>query len=90
MEKEEMVNVPYIVHESAMARAERTVKKLWIALLLVICLLVATNGAWIFYESQWQTVQTTVTQDVDAGVGGRAIINDGVHINGESATDSNG
>lgn len=90
MENEQMLNIPYIAHESAMARQERTIKKLWVALLLVICLLVATNGLWIWYESQWTTVETTVTQDVDAGVGGRAIINDGVHINGESATDSNG
>lgn len=86
----EQLNVPYIVHESAMARQERTIKKLWVVLLLVICLLVATNGLWLWYESQWTTVETTITQDVDAGVGGRAIINDGVHINGESTANSNG
>ena len=55
--------VPYIVHESAMARQERTIKRLWIALILVICLLVATNGAWIAYEAQFETV--TVTQEVE-------------------------
>lgn len=59
--------VPYIVHESAMARMERTHKRLWIALILVICLLVATNGAWLWYESQWETVETwqDVWQEAD-------------------------
>lgn len=56
--------VPYIVHEAAMARQERTIKRLWIALILVISLLVITNGAWIWYESQMEDV--SVTQEVDA------------------------
>lgn len=59
--------VPYIVHESAMARMERTIKRIWIALILVICLLVATNAAWIWYESQWEIVETwqEVEQEAD-------------------------
>ena len=32
--------------------------------------------------------EITVTQDLDSGEGGDAIINDGVHIYGESATNS--
>jgi len=58
---------------------------------LIIALL-GTNLGWLIYESQWQVVETstqTITQDVDSGEGGDAIINDGVHINGESETDSN-
>ena len=59
--------VPYIVHESAMARQERTIKRLWILLILVISLLVATNGAWLWWESQWETVETwqDVWQEAD-------------------------
>ena len=61
--------VPYIVHEGMMARAERTAKRLWITILLLIVLLVGTNGAWIWYESQFQYYQTTqeVTQESDYG-----------------------
>ena len=55
--------VPYIVHEAAMARQERTVKRLWIVVVLLIVLLVATNAGWIWYESQWEVVDTT-TQEV--------------------------
>ena len=42
-------SVPYIVHESSMARMERQIKRLWITVLVLIVMLVATNGAWIWY-----------------------------------------
>lgn len=42
-------NVPYIVHEASMARMERQIKRLWITVLVLIVMLVATNGAWIWY-----------------------------------------
>ena len=42
-------NVPYFVHEASMARMERQIKRLWITVLVLIVMLVATNGAWIWY-----------------------------------------
>jgi len=45
-----------------MARQERTIKRLWIIVLVLIILLAATNGAWIYYESQFETAETV--QDV--------------------------
>ena len=42
-------NVPYFVHEASMARMERQIKRLWITVLVLIVMLVATNGAWICY-----------------------------------------
>ena len=61
--------VPFIVHEGMMARAERTAKRLWITILLLIVLLVGTNGAWIWYQSQFEYCQTTqeVMQDSESG-----------------------
>lgn len=50
-----------------MARFERTVKRLWIVVILLILLLAATNGAWIWYENQF--VEESVTQEVDTGNG---------------------
>lgn len=82
-------DVPYIVHESIMARMERMIKRLWILCIILILLLAGTNGAWIWYENQFMDESLTVTQDLDSGNGGDAVINDGVHINGESETDSN-
>lgn len=81
--------ISYAAHEGMMARMERTIRRLWILCIILIVLLAGTNGAWIWYESQFMDESLTVTQDLDSGNGGDAVINDGVHINGESETDSN-
>ena len=60
-------NVPYIVHEASMARMERQIKRLWITILVLIFLLVGTNGAWLYYESQRETIYQEVTQEADTG-----------------------
>lgn len=75
--------VPYIVHESAMARQERTIKRLWILLILVISLLVATNGAWLWWKTQWEVVETEITQENNGGYN-NYIGNDGDIYNGEA------
>lgn len=41
-------NVPYIVHESSMARMERHIKRLWIAVIVAVCMLFASNAGWLF------------------------------------------
>lgn len=66
-----MEPVPYIVHESAMARLERTIRRLWILCIVMFLAFVISNGAWIYYESQWQVLESTeqtVTQDGDANL----------------------
>lgn len=62
--KESRQTVPYIVHEADMARQERTIKRLWILAILLVVLLVGSNCAWIFYESQF--VDEVVTTEIDA------------------------
>ena len=66
-EKNAPENVPYLVHESEMARAERIIKRLWITTLILIFLLVGTNAAWMYFESQWETVYQEVVQEADNG-----------------------
>lgn len=61
--------VPYVAHESDMARLERTSRRLWIVLLVLIVLLAGSNGAWIYYESQFAEEATTVEQDIETGDG---------------------
>ena len=46
-------SIPYVVHELAMARSERTVKRLWITILTLIFLFVGSNCAWLWYEAQF-------------------------------------
>jgi hypothetical protein len=54
-------DVPYIVHESIMARMERMIKRLWILCIILILLLAGTNAAWIVYENSFEDI--VVTQD---------------------------
>ena len=58
-------SVPYIVHESAMARAERTAKRLWLTILTLIFLLVGSNCLWLYYEMSFEDVVTTTTIEAE-------------------------
>ena len=82
-------SVPYIAHEASMARMERQAKRLWIAVLLLIVLLVGTNAAWIWYCNQWDTVESwEITQENDGGYN-NYIGNDGDIVNGETNNPEN-
>lgn len=62
--------IPYYVHEGEMTRQERTIRRLWILCIIIFIALVGTNGAWIYYESQF--TDEVITQDImqDSGDGG--------------------
>lgn len=84
-------SVPYVVHESAMARAERQTKSLVWVIVLLIVLLVGSNGAWIWYESTMETVVettetvTTTYEDIEqvTDTDGNNLIG-GDYVNGEA------
>lgn len=63
--EENNITVPYIVHEGDMARLERTVKRLWILCILLVLMLVGSNSYWLWYESQFEDVVVTTTQEVE-------------------------
>ena len=73
-------DVPYIVHEGAVARLERVIKRLWVLVLALIILLCASNAAWIWWESQYETIETTITQENADGYN-NYIGNDGDIVN---------
>ena len=57
------------------ARLERTIKRLWILVIILTVLLVGTNCAWLWYESKFSYVETTeVSQDVDATDGENVVV----------------
>ena len=66
-------DVPYIVHEAELARAERSFKRLWAAIILLIVLLFGSNAGWLWYESQFE--ETTTTIEAEADDGGNAVAN---------------
>ena len=84
-------SVPYVVHESAMARAERHTKALVWVIVLLIMLLVVTNAGWLWYESTMEAVVetaetvTTTYEDVEQSTdaGGNNLIG-GDYVNGKA------
>lgn len=58
-------SVPYIVHESSMARMERQIKRLWIALIVAVALIFASSEiftyAWLQYD--YSSEETIYQQD---------------------------
>ena len=80
-------DVPYIVHEGAVERLERVIKRLWKLVILLIILLVASLSALIWRESQYQTIETTITQENAEGYN-NYIGNDDDIVNG-NADDQN-
>lgn len=65
MGERDIAPVPYIVYEGTMARFERIIKKLWVVILIVVFLLVASNGAWLYAWTQYEysSVDITARQD---------------------------
>ena len=64
-EKEFDTSVPYIVYEGSEARAERHIKRLIIALIVVVTMLFATNLTWLWVWQQYEVVDTEVTYSQD-------------------------
>jgi hypothetical protein len=78
-------NVPYIVHEEITVKLERTIKRLWILCIIIFITFVLSNCLWIWYESQWQYVDTTTTNEISQEIDseGTATIGD-ININDEN------
>lgn len=82
-------SVPYIVHESAMARAERTSKRLWIIILTLIFLLVGSNCAWLWYNSQFEVMETTSIEAEQDGSGVNIVSGGDLDYGAESKDNQN-
>ena len=83
--KHDFVNVPFIVHEAEMSRADRYIRELWIALIIAILLITVSNIAWLIYISQYDFESYEVEADND-GIA-NYIGNDGdIYNGGESVS----
>ena len=69
-----MNDVPYIVHESAQARQERSIKRLWILCLVMFLAFAGSNAAWIYYESQFETQTTQIEAEQETSDGGNNFV----------------
>lgn len=75
-------DVPYLVFEGQMARNERSIKRLIIALIIAVILIFATNMAWLYAWNLYD--YSTETVEIDSGEGiANYIGNDGEINNGK-------
>lgn len=65
--------IPRYYHEAETARLERTIKRLFWALVMTILLLVGTNAGWVWYEAQFEDI--SMTQEATTDGGGNAVVN---------------
>lgn len=83
--------IPYFSHEGDMARMERSNRRLWVIILVLIAALIITNGAWIYYENQFtDEVSIETKQDVETGDGDAFVNGIGDFNYGTSETNSEG
>ena len=74
-------DVPYNAYEVALARLDRVIKRLYKLIVLLIILLVASNAAWLYYESSFEEIR--IEQENESGYN-NFIGNDGDIHNGEA------
>lgn len=80
--RDDMAMIPYIVYEASEARAERSIRRLIIALVIAVVLLFASNAFWLHAWMQYDYADDSV--EIDAGSGTANYIGeDGDITNGE-------
>ena len=81
--------IPYFAHESAMARAERQIKRMWIALIVCIMLIFASNALWFWLMTSVKFYVEEVVVDSQDGGNANYIGQDGDIYNGTNSGSEN-
>lgn len=76
-------NVPYVVHESTVARMERIIKRQWIALIVAIALIFGCNAIWLYAWCQYDYSSEEIIVDAEDDGTANYIGQDGNIYNGE-------
>lgn len=76
-------SVPYVVHESTVARMERIIKRQWIALIVAICMIVGCNALWLYAWMQYDYSSEEIIVDAEDNGDANYIGQDGNIYNGE-------
>ena len=80
-DKSKPADVTYAVFESTMTRQHIISKRLIAVIILLIVLLVGSNCAWLWYESQFEIVTETYEVEQDTDIGNNNCIIKGGEIN---------
>ena len=78
--------IEYIAFESVCIRFERINKRLWILCIILAIMLIASNLAWFYYESQFTDEITTIEATQDGN--GNNIVGGGDVNYGAESTDN--
>lgn len=73
MRKQQEATISRYAFEATLVSFEETIKRLWIAIIILILLLAGTNAAWVYYESQFS--EETWTYEASADHGSNAVAN---------------
>ena len=73
--------IPYIAYESALARNERTAKRLIVSLIICILLLMISNLAWLYALSNFEYVAEDPTTTVPQAGKGQNVYGDNNRVN---------
>ena len=79
-------NVPYIVYEAERARSERLFKRMWIAIIVAVALIFASNAVWLWAWTSYDYVSYEYSQDGE----GTNIIGDDNEVNNGAETQNKG
>lgn len=82
-EEEKMLTIPYVAHQSAAARQERQIRRMWIALIVAISLLFISNMAWLNEWSSYDYSSEEIIVDAEDNGNANYIGQDGNIYNGE-------
>ena len=95
-ELRDMPPIPFAAHEAEVSRQERQIKRMWIALIVLVVALFLTNMAWIgvFNSYEYSTEEIVVEQDAQDGgnnnyIGNNGDINNGLSENNNTQEEEN-
>lgn len=77
--------VPYIIHEGEVARLERTIKRLFVVVLVSVALIFATNAVWLYYWNQYEYTDEQISYEQDGE--GANVIGSGNEVTNEPKVD---
>lgn len=80
LKENDRIEVPFIVYEGTMARMERTVKRLFILLILSVLICFASNTIWLYWWNQYEYVAESDTYTYSQDGQGFNLIGDRNHI----------
>lgn len=75
--------IPYVVYEATVARQERQIKRMWIALIVAVALIFASNAIWLYAWMQYDYSSEEIIVDAEDNGNANYIGQDGNIYNGE-------